>query len=440
MALANAGTAFSDVRKYGAVGDGTTDDTASIQITLDKASARGGIIYVPPGVYRIAEALRIYSNQTMYLDPGARILRGSNTNAMLLNASDGSIGGYGASSNIHIIGGTWDANRDEFPTMCTMVAIGHADNILIERTTFRNLHDWHMIEFNAVRNGKVLDCIFENYGSDTVGTEMIQLDISTGPTLFPWFGPYDNFACSSITIENCIFRRGVIAIGSHSYSDTLKHHNVNIIRNHFEDMSGEAIRMINYENVDIEGNTFVDVWKAVVGTVTATTQIYDVNIIRNKIIRADRDGESRAIQLISSNTGGKFVGGTVSENYVNTGGRHGIGLDFCENFSITNNTVTGCRQAGIWVYGSKQTRLVDNRAYGNNVTSAANRSDILVGYVGTTSDTVNTTIIGNIVDTIIVNTSSNTIVTNNIVGGSILSSGTNDVYHAGGNIINGTVV
>jgi hypothetical protein len=41
-----------DVRDHGATGDGSTDDSAAIQATLEAVPAAGGMIVVPPGVYK----------------------------------------------------------------------------------------------------------------------------------------------------------------------------------------------------------------------------------------------------------------------------------------------------------------------------------------------------------------------------------------------------
>ena len=48
-----------NVREYGAVGDGTTDDTAAIQSAIDAAVAVGGTVYIPPGIYHTTAALTI---------------------------------------------------------------------------------------------------------------------------------------------------------------------------------------------------------------------------------------------------------------------------------------------------------------------------------------------------------------------------------------------
>jgi len=58
---------------YGAVGDGITDDTAAIQAAID-AAGYGGVVYFPPGVYRISYPLDL---------PRGVTLRGSHSNLMV---------------------------------------------------------------------------------------------------------------------------------------------------------------------------------------------------------------------------------------------------------------------------------------------------------------------------------------------------------------------
>lgn len=45
---------FADVRNYGAVGNGIADDRIAIQTAIDDCyAAGGGVIYIPPGIYRL---------------------------------------------------------------------------------------------------------------------------------------------------------------------------------------------------------------------------------------------------------------------------------------------------------------------------------------------------------------------------------------------------
>ncbi|MGA2115473.1 MAG: right-handed parallel beta-helix repeat-containing protein [Bryobacteraceae bacterium] len=55
MAAPVVGETVFNVRQFGAKGDGTSDDTKSIQSAIDAAAAGGGAVFVPPGVYRSAE-------------------------------------------------------------------------------------------------------------------------------------------------------------------------------------------------------------------------------------------------------------------------------------------------------------------------------------------------------------------------------------------------
>jgi hypothetical protein len=48
-----------DVRAHGAAGDGAADDTASIQGAIDAAPADGGVVLLPPGVYRLTRPLEV---------------------------------------------------------------------------------------------------------------------------------------------------------------------------------------------------------------------------------------------------------------------------------------------------------------------------------------------------------------------------------------------
>lgn len=59
-----SGVAFN-VQAYGAKGDGTTDDTVSIQAALTAAGVKGGAVILPPGNYLITATLTIPSGVTL---------------------------------------------------------------------------------------------------------------------------------------------------------------------------------------------------------------------------------------------------------------------------------------------------------------------------------------------------------------------------------------
>ena len=64
-----------DVKKYGAMGDGTTKDTAAIQKAVDECSAGkgGGTVVLDAGTY-VSAPILLKSNMTFELKKGATLL------------------------------------------------------------------------------------------------------------------------------------------------------------------------------------------------------------------------------------------------------------------------------------------------------------------------------------------------------------------------------
>jgi polygalacturonase len=48
-----------NVKDYGAVGDGTTDDTTAMQAAITAVATTGQGLYVPAGTYKITSALTL---------------------------------------------------------------------------------------------------------------------------------------------------------------------------------------------------------------------------------------------------------------------------------------------------------------------------------------------------------------------------------------------
>src|SRR5690349_6913717 len=52
----------NNVKAFGAVGDGVTDDTAAIQAALNAVPGIGGVVYVPAGTYLLTSGLAVPTN------------------------------------------------------------------------------------------------------------------------------------------------------------------------------------------------------------------------------------------------------------------------------------------------------------------------------------------------------------------------------------------
>ena len=85
---------FYDVTSYGATGDGATDDTVSIQATIDSVNSDGGgVVFFPIGVYIISSTLILYSNITLKGISGQSVLDFSaETETFIAVSATGSVG------------------------------------------------------------------------------------------------------------------------------------------------------------------------------------------------------------------------------------------------------------------------------------------------------------------------------------------------------------
>lgn len=77
-----------NVKSYGAVGNGTTDDTTAIQAAIDACALASTPLYISPGTYLISNTLLVKSNLVMYGDGYlSTFLLKTNTNKNVIGCS-----------------------------------------------------------------------------------------------------------------------------------------------------------------------------------------------------------------------------------------------------------------------------------------------------------------------------------------------------------------
>ncbi|MFW3169849.1 glycosyl hydrolase family 28-related protein [Geodermatophilus sp. CPCC 206100] len=75
-----------DPRDFGAVGDGSADDTRALQELLDASAAQGAVAVVPAGTYRCTAGLLLTTGARLQLDGGAHLLKDFAAETGLVNA------------------------------------------------------------------------------------------------------------------------------------------------------------------------------------------------------------------------------------------------------------------------------------------------------------------------------------------------------------------
>lgn len=337
-----------------ACGQGLTDDTATIQAALNAAAATSSTtgmkeVYIPDGLWLITSALTIGSNTHLKASPRATIKRNADFNNMLRNNADGVTGGYTANSNIIVEGGIWDGNSSGYATNCTTIAFGHCTDITVKDAIFKNQYLWHHVELNAVTRGQVLNCRFEDL-TGSAATESVQLDLMKDSSVFPWFGPYDNTPCLNILVDGCTFTgTQPRAFGSHSSVASVRHTRIRFTNNFVENCQGEAIQLLNYQDVVISGNVFENCYRGVYGLSDGSTTC-DGFVVTNNVFKnflTYTSTQARAVYFAGTVGLRAFRKGVISNNLVQGIGRHGIGADYGDHWTISNNIVHTIGGAGV---------------------------------------------------------------------------------------------
>jgi hypothetical protein len=225
---------------YGAVGDGSTDNTTAIQATINAASAAGGgIVSIPAGTYlcgplQMANSinLRLESTNTILrmlpLDqyPGgstnpANFIGGKNLHDVAVTGT-GTIDGQGAP--------WWPHYKDTSFNRPRMIALSGCTRTLIQGVTLQNSPMFHIavsgMQHMTVRGVTILapasdDPVTPGHNTDAcdIGGQHFLIEncnVSVGD---------DNFTCggntSDVLISHCTYGKGHgVSIGSYTGSNT----------------------------------------------------------------------------------------------------------------------------------------------------------------------------------------------------------------------------
>lgn len=165
-AVAPASNVFS-VTTYGTKGDGNADDTAAIQSAIAAASVSGGIVYFPPGTYKISSALSVATSNVILQGAGRllSIISASNATQDLIDISGNT------ENSVYDLGLTASVTKTAGSAIQIAGAVGadngqsHFARLTITGSQYKGLN------FTAARIFWVEDCVFTDCQQFSIGVQ-----------------------------------------------------------------------------------------------------------------------------------------------------------------------------------------------------------------------------------------------------------------------------
>lgn len=318
-----------NVKDYGAVGDGITDDRSAIQSAINDLAENGGTVFIPEGTYKIInDPLQMVSNVNIIGDGDKTILDGSTFPSSTT---------YGGQTLIEIYG---------YPTGSykPMTDIKKYSRTVTLNTT-AGLSKGDLVNFDTT---EVYDESNTGTTSDYHKTDILRIDKIEGNNVTFNSSVLWGFKKELLTIRKLI---------------TVK--NVNVSNIHIEMGAGKAHSGIGVwyaENIIIENNVINNCWDSGV----STSYCYNVKVRGNNITNGSGlttyaagygvvvGGSSRHV-LINANyfennrhsvTGGGSASGFVQVSNNFSGGDSHNSFDChetCFNWQFLNNKIIGAR-------------------------------------------------------------------------------------------------
>lgn len=238
-----------DVKRYGARGDGKTNDMKAIQSAIDACQFTGGTVYIHDGIFLTGE-LKLKSDMTLFIDESAVLLGTQNhgdyplripSRSLCANRQLGRGLLYGDKvTNITIKGGGMldgngkyrfkendpVADRRALDARPDIIYIAQSNNITIEDVCFRRSAFWTVVPLsskNITINRLYLDCqnTPNRDGIDPVDCMNITIsncNIMAGDDGI-CFKSSDIFGCENISVYNCMIQSlaSAIKFGTDTY-------------------------------------------------------------------------------------------------------------------------------------------------------------------------------------------------------------------------------
>lgn len=168
QSLASTGRS-TDVQDFGALGDGTTDDTSSIQGAIDSvAKSGGGTVRFPSGTYLVSRAGK--SAVAISLRTGVVLEGAGKTSVLKLReGSGGHLINAARVKSCAIRSLVLDGNRDHQPSTGHALRSGGVDGLNLENMIIRNAYHYGIgLQGGENRHVLIRDVVIHDCGGDGI--------------------------------------------------------------------------------------------------------------------------------------------------------------------------------------------------------------------------------------------------------------------------------
>lgn len=200
---------YDAVAMYGATAGTGSDQSTAINNALGAASAAGGgIVYIGPGIFSIANTLVIGSNTWLMMTPTTvlkRITGSPNASYMISNIAINSSSSPGA--NIFITGGQIDSLGSGVTSNCTNIFFFQAANSVIRDVRFNSPRAaGPAVELNGCAYVTLDNLLFDGVtGTSVYDMPAVRLNTSSASTSPAGLNSslYTAVQCRAVTIRSC---------------------------------------------------------------------------------------------------------------------------------------------------------------------------------------------------------------------------------------------
>lgn len=348
---------YINVRSYGATGAGVADDAAAIQSAITAATSLGGVVYLPPGTYKVLTALTLPANVTL-MGAGwkaTKIVTGDDRFVRADQVDSPAV------RDLYI-------DNSAASAVTVTVWFTRCTNAVISGVYVYNFNQFGL-QLNGCKYSMIVDCVADT-GRNSQNALMISNDFGASfidahnlmaRCVVKGTGQNHDLTVAnvrSVVVADCVCESNDLSI-EQAGNVVVTGCKVQTGITYFASSTGDTVRA----GGQILGNLVVAGSAAVGGGINVVNSSTGKVVVANNRIVTAVDYGIRANQ--SNNTGAIVIANNQIEAVTSSGTGYGINVDYSQSTVVQGNLIAGVTGIGIFVGSSSAGTVVG----GNRIVS-----------------------------------------------------------------------